>query len=69
MRKTKPEKIYINNLKLYRKLVGYTQEEFGKLVGVSNITVHNWEKKKKGMTQENYNKCLEVLGIKPGQII
>ncbi len=56
-------------LKMIRELLGYTQEEAAKLIGVSADTLGNYERGKSYPDIPNLRKIEEVYGIPYDRII
>lgn len=50
-------------IKHYRLLKGITIKDFTKKMGVSRMTVYNWESNKKLPSLDRYTKIAKVLGI------
>ena len=50
-------------IKHYRLLKGITIDKFAKKMGVSRMTVYNWESNKKLPSLDKYTKIAKVLGI------
>ena len=53
-----------NNIKHYRQLKGYSQEEFSELIDVSQQTLSRIERGKNFLTSETLEKVSQILGIK-----
>lgn len=51
------------NLKTYREIVGYTQEEFAALCGISRQSLHKHETGKSKPTSETLANYAKTLGI------
>jgi transcriptional regulator with XRE-family HTH domain len=49
-----------NQIRLLRKQIGYTQEDFAKLVGVSFVTVNRWENGVSQPSRLAWQKILEL---------
>lgn len=58
-----------DNLKKIRKNKKMTQEDFGKLVGLSTNTVQRYELGKRQPTIETINKIAEALGVSINELI
>lgn len=56
-------------LKAVRNYMGLSQEEFGKLIGVSKNVIYNWEKHKSYPNAKEINKIVEVSGFPYDNII
>lgn len=52
------------NVKYIRKLMRLTQGEFGRIFGVSNISIYAWEAGKNAPKIEHLARLAEVIGLK-----
>ncbi|WP_308168335.1 helix-turn-helix domain-containing protein [Bacillus toyonensis] len=59
----------MKNLKLSRKLLGFTQKSLGEALGVSNQMVKNWELGLKNPRLDNLISIADTLTKKAGEII
>lgn len=59
-------KIFGNNVKKYRELRGWTQEEFIEKIGIGPSAISNIECGKSFPLPSNINKIIEVLNVEPG---
>ncbi len=55
----------LKRLRIARDL---SQRELAEIIGVSNISVHNWEHRKHKMTDRNRHKVAKYFGVEPDQI-
>lgn len=53
------------NIQARRKIVGITQDELGKQMGVSKSQISNWERGKASPTLSEFTKMSEILNIPP----
>ena len=58
-----------NNIKEARKLKGLTQEELGKLIGLSGVAIMRYEKGQREPNMETIEKIANVLNIHPIDLI
>jgi len=52
----------------FRKKIGLTQKEFGKLIGSAQNTVCNWENGKREPYNETLNKLADFFGVTVGYL-
>ena len=57
------------NIKRYRDLKGYTQEELGKEVGVSSMAVSQWENDRAVPRMGSIERLSVALGVSKGQLL
>jgi transcriptional regulator with XRE-family HTH domain len=55
--------ISANEIVQFRKFLGLSQQEFGRLLGVTTITASNWEKNGLMEDRAGYNQLLTILGL------
>ena len=58
-----------NNIREARKLKGLTQEELGKLIGLSGVAIMRYEKGQREPNMETIEKIANVLNIHPIDLI
>ena len=59
----------MNNLKLLRKQKSLSQEELGKIVKVTKMTISRWESGKSDIDSESLRKLSEYFGVSIDQIL
>lgn len=62
--------MYFNQrIKKIRANQGMTQEEFGKLFGVSKAVVNNWEHMRNYPNKANLKKIADYMGVTPNDLV
>lgn len=61
----KVAKIFARNLKAYRQKIGLTQEKLAERMGVSHITVQNWERGRRWPHPDSIDDLARDLEIDP----
>ena len=58
-----------NNIKKYRKIKGLTQIQLAEKIGVSTITIKNYENNRRQPSLETLNKIAEALNVSVSELI
>lgn len=58
-----------NRLKEKREELGYSQEELGRLIGVSKVAIWNYEKGKENPKYEKFENLVNELDVEPNYLM